>query len=361
MIVVDAHEDLAWNIQTFGRDYLLPVADTRQRESGSSTIARNGNTLIGWPEWIRGNVAVVFATLFVAPASSRMGAWENNCYGNADEAHQLYSSQLDLYHQLAEANPDKLQLIRQGSDLEAVLATWESGDPSGRRVGLVILMEGAEGVREPAEVAHWYERGVRMIGPAWTRTRYAGGTGDPGPFTEAGRALLAEMGKRGMVLDLSHLSEEGTAEALAAYEGPLMASHCNPRALLPTSRNPERHLSDAAIRGVAARDGVIGVVLGNQFLKDGWLPAHGRAGVTLADVAAHIDYHCQIIGDAWHVGVGSDFDGGIGLEKTPSDFDTVADLARIGEALDTRGYSAQQVEAILGGNWLRFLRRTLPA
>ncbi|MGH2544640.1 MAG: dipeptidase [Ardenticatenaceae bacterium] len=361
MILVDAHEDLAWNIQTFGRDYLRPVETTRARERDTETIARNGTTLLGWPEWIEGRVAVIFATLFATPASRRMGEWETNCYEDAEGAHRLYWSQLELYHRLVEAHADKLQLIERRADLEQVLATWEEDSAEPPRVGFVILMEGADGVREPAEVQRWYEGGVRLLGPAWTATRYAGGTQAPGPFTKAGRALLDEMASLGMVLDLSHLSEEGAREALERYEGPTMASHSNARALLAAgSRVPERHLSDEVIIGIAEREGVIGVVLGNSFLKGGWTPGDGRELVTLDDVAVQIDYMCQLIGDARHVGIGSDADGGFGLEKMPTGIDTVADLSRIGNALAARGYREEEIEAILGGNWLRFLRRTLP-
>ncbi len=105
---------------------------------------------------------------------------------------------------------------------------------------------------------------------------------------------------------------------------------------------------------------MIGLVLGNHFLRDGWEPSQGRDVVTLSDVATGIDYICQMLGDAAHVGIGSDFDGGFGLDKVPQGLDSVADLWLIGETLDAHGYNKEDIEAILGGNWLRFLRRALP-
>jgi membrane dipeptidase len=227
-------------------------------------------------------------------------------------------------------------------------------------VGLVLLMEGADGVRSPDELEEWYAGGVRLLGPAWRGTRYAGGTGEPGPLSEAGRSLLKAMAELGLVLDLSHLADEAAHEAIDRYPGALIASHSNPRALHPANARADRHLSDQVIRGIVERDGVIGIVLWNSFLKGEWTPGDGREAVTLADVAVHIDYVCQIAGDARHVGLGSDFDGGFGLDQVPSGMDSVADLRFIGESLAARGYSQPDIEAVLGGNWLHLLRRALP-
>ncbi len=360
MIVIDAHEDLAWNSLTFGRDYLRPVAETRAAEVGSEAPEHNGQSLIGWPEWVQGRVAVVFATLFASPARHRLGDWDRLSYADAEEAHRLYLQQADFYHRWVEDHSDRLALVRTRQDLEAVLATWEGDPPSAPRVGLVLLMEGADGVRHPEELELWWERGVRLLGPAWSGTRYAGGTREPGPLTAEGRALLEAMAEWNLVLDLSHMSDEGALEAIDRYEGPLIASHSNTRALLPNARSPERHLSDLVIQRLAEREGVIGVVLANYFLKDGWRKGDPREAVTLDHVVAHIDHLCQKVGDARHVGIGSDFDGGFGLEHVPVGLDSVADLPRIGEALRARGYREEDVVAVLGGNWLRVLRDALP-
>jgi membrane dipeptidase len=80
----------------------------------------------------------------------------------------------------------------------------------------------------------------------------------------------------------------------------------------------------------------------------------------LEDVFAHIDHVCQLVGDARHVGLGSDFDGGFGLESIPVGLDSAADLRLIGDALSRHGYPAADVEAVLGGNWLHLLERGLP-
>jgi membrane dipeptidase len=168
------------------------------------------------------------------------------------------------------------------------------------------------------------------------------------------------MAELGLILDLSHLAEEAALQALDRYPGPLIASHSNARALLRGSRAPDRHLSDRVIRGIAERGGVVGVVLCNAFLKAGWQRADGRQAVTLHDVAAHIDHVCQVVGDARHVGLGSDFDGGFGVDSVPEGIGSVGDLQAIGGILADRGYEPGDVEAVLGGNWLDRLRRALP-
>ncbi len=360
MILVDAHEDLAWNMLTFGRDYTRSAAETRALEAETEAPSHNGNTLLGWEDWVRGRVALVFATLFAAPERRRVGAWESLCYRDSQEAYALYTRELDAYHRLVDDHPDKFRLILSRSDLEQVLEGWRGDPPIEPRLGLVVLMEGADGVRAPAELEAWFQRGVRILGPAWAGTRYAGGTGDPGPFTEDGLALLQVMAELGMILDLSHLAEQAALQALDGYPGAIIASHCNARALIRNPKYPERHLSDDLIRLLAEREGVIGVVPYNRFLVGDWSPSDGRQRIGLDMVVAQIDHICQLAGDAGHVGLGTDFDGGFGVEAVPTGLDTVADLRLIGDALRARGYAPEEVQAVLGDNWLRLLRGTLP-
>jgi membrane dipeptidase len=252
-------------------------------------------------------------------------------------------------------------LIGTKGDLESVLATWQSDDLTKRRIGIVPLMEGADGIREPKEAEWWLERGLRVIGPAWAGTRYAGGTGEPGPLTPEGRRLLATMADLGLMLDLSHLSDESYLEALDRFPGVALASHSNPRALVKNPRRPERFLSDEMIRRLAARSGVIGVVPHNRFLDSDWTLGEGKARVTLDAVAAAIDHICQVTGSAAHAGLGSDFDGGFGVEGTPAEVDTHADLPKLEAKLAERGYGEKDIAGVMSGNWIELLRRGLPA
>ncbi len=354
-MIVDAHEDIAWNVLTFGRDYMQGVRFIREREQSTAIPQQSGTALLGYDAWCEGQVAVIGATLYVSPERKKLGPWETQTYSTQREAHDFALRQIDVYQRLAEEHP--FRIVRTRSELEQCLATWgQNTDGDQPQIGLVLLMEGADPVLEPEQVVDWFERGVRIIGPAWESTRYAGGTHEPGPLTSDGKRLLARMQELGMILDLSHLAEEAYYQAVDYYEGVMIASHANPRRFLPTSRG----LSDEMIRLLVDRDGVIGVVPYNVFLKPTWVRGDPRQQVTLQDLADVVDHICQLIGDVDHVAIGSDFDGGFGLEHVPADVDTVADLNRLGDILARRGYEPDEIARIMSGNWLRILRMGLP-
>jgi membrane dipeptidase len=361
-LIVDAHEDLAWNILTFGRDYTRAAVDTRQIERGTLAPLLNGDTLLGWSDYQRGKIAVVFSTLFAAPARRKLGDWDVQCYADPNEAHQLYSAQLDAYHRLCEQHPEQFRLLQTRGDLQTHIIQWNPDSPAGAPappVGLVILMENAEGVRSVGELEMWWARGVRIIGPAWAGTRFCGGTREPGPLTAEGFELLEGMASFGFVLDLSHMDEAAVLQTLDRYPGTMIASHANASALLKGLES-NRFLSDRVIQGLLERQGIIGVVPFNRFLLPGWKPRDGRQAVTLEHVIAQIDHICQLAGDAQHVGIGSDFDGGFGLQSVPVEIDTVADLQKLVPRLVQRGYTESDINAILGQNWFNLLRRSLP-
>ena len=356
MIVVDAHEDIAYNKICYGRDYRISAREKRRVEANTEVVTRTGAATVGLPESMVGRVAVVFSTIFVAPAKQQTSPWDNVKYKNPQEAYRLGGEQIDYYQRLADET-EKLRFVRTKADLETVLATWEANaDPAKQQQGLVLLMENADPIVEPQQFEEWYERGVRIVGPAWEATRYCGGTGEPGPLTDLGHELLDVMAGFNALLDLSHMAEQSFLEAVDGYEGQVFASHSNPRHFV----NTDRHLSDEMIRRLAERDGVMGIVLYNRFLKQGWQKADGKAAVPMSVVLDAVDYVCQITGSAAHVGLGSDFDGGFGAESTPEEIDTVADLWTFGDRLRGRGYSDDDIAAILGGNMLRKLRQTLP-
>jgi membrane dipeptidase len=359
-LIVDAHADLAWNMLTFGRDYTRAAADTRQAEVNSKTVEVNGDTLLGWPDYQRGQVACVFATLFAPPIRLKTAGLDESAYKTFDEAHRIYRDQLDAYHRLTDSHPGHFRLIRFQSDLNLLLDDWKNSTESGHPVGLVILMEGAEGIRDVSELEEWHELGLRLIGPAWAGTRFCGGWKEPGPLTADGRKLLSAMADFNFILDLSHMDEAAALQALDFYPGPIVGTHGNCLALLPDYPT-NRQFSNQVIEGIIARDGVIGVVPFNTFLKVGWTRGkNNREEVPLGLLVNHIDHICQMAGDSLHVGIGSDFDGGFGLQSVPPEIDTVADLQNLVSLLTARGYTDTDVENILGGNWLTRLKRDLP-
>jgi membrane dipeptidase len=356
--IIDGHQDIAWNHFNHGRDFTRSAWDTRRREAGTAVAQVYGPCMVGLPDEILGRIAVVCATIFVPPATSKMFPTDRLVFSTPDEAYRLGIQQMDYYHRLADEN-ERIRLIRTRADLDAVLATWAPGTEfADHRLGLVLLMEGADPILEPAQVEEWYARGLRIIGPAWTATRYSGGTKALGPLTDLGRALLDVMAGFGMILDVSHMAPEACLEALDRYEGPLFAGHANP--LHFHKDLIDRNVSDDVIRRIAERDGVVGTMPYNLFLVPGWKLGDRKDAANMNTVIAAIDHVCQITGSARHASIGSDFDGGFGAESTPAGFDTVTDLWAIGDALRARGYDPEDVSAILSGNLLRILRAGLP-
>ncbi|MEW6401741.1 MAG: membrane dipeptidase, partial [Chloroflexota bacterium] len=205
--IVDAHADLAWNILTYGRDYMRSVAETRALEAGSPTVAENGDTLLGWPDYQQGQVCVVFSTLFVCPERWKLSETETQVYKTLAQANKLYRGQLDVYLRLTDEHPDKFRLIRSSGDLGLLLDRWNSPAEKEHPVGLVVLMEGGDGIRDLSDLEEWHELGVRLISPAWAGTRFCGGTKEPGPLTNEGRKLLGAMADYNFILDLSHMDE----------------------------------------------------------------------------------------------------------------------------------------------------------
>ena len=352
MIVLDAHQDIAYNYLKYGRDYRRSALVTRMQEPAGTEAAT-----IGLPEALAGRVALIFSTLFVAPAESD---WKpvgrEKAYKTPQEAYTFASEQLDYYHRLTDET-DQIMLVTDNASLDAVLATWApEADFTKRKQGLVVLMEGADPILEPRQFEEWYERGVRLVGTAWGATRYSGGTSAPGGLTAIGYELLEVMAGFNAILDLSHMAEQAFLESVDRYEGILIASHSNPRKF----RESDRHLSDEMIRRLAERGGVMGIVLYNRFLSNTWKKGDRKTDVTLDTVADAIDYVCQLTGSAAHVGLGSDFDGGFGSESIPAEIDTVADLLKIADVLRGRGYTEADIEAVMSGNMLAKLRQALP-
>lgn len=118
----------------------------------------------------------------------------------------------------------------------------------------------------------------------------------------------------------------------------------------------ERQLSDRQIKLIGERDGVIGAVLANFFLLPGYV-RNQKESVPVAQLVAHIDHVCQVIGDARHAGIGSDLDGGFGRLDIPDPMDSIADMPLIAAGLREKGYAETDVAGIMGGNWVELLRR----
>lgn len=361
-LVVDAHEDITSNMLDAKRDYRRTVAETRALEVGSTQVKWGGDTLLGSDAYQAGHVAFVFSTLFAAPARA---IWEGitedqkkNMYSTADEAHAIYKKEVEMYHQLAEESPEFFRLILSKQDFREHLAQWKAKkEDEVLPTGLTILMECADGVRSVDELPEWWKWGVRLIGPAWKGTRFCGGTREPGGLTDLGRELLAGMQEVGFGLDLSHMDRQAAFDSLDVYEGEILCSHLNAKDIMNAPQT-NRHFEDDLLKEILDRDAVIGVVPFNAFLDGSW--KNGDDRLPMSKLIEQIDHICQLAGNATQVGFGTDFDGGFGVQHTLKEFDSIADLQKVPEALIKLGYTEDDVANIMGLNWCRKLERILP-
>jgi len=159
-----------------------------------------------------------------------------------------------------------------------------------------------------------------------------------------------------MLLDVTHLADQSFWEALGIFQGPVLASHHNCRALV----SGDRQLADEQIKALIARGAVIGAAFDAWMLTPGWVTGVTQPdNCTLENVVDHIDHICQLAGSARHCGLGTDLDGGFGKEQTPRDLDTIADLYKIADILSRRGSSQRDIDGIMYQNWVRFFESAL--
>ncbi len=357
ILFIDGHEDIAYNVFCFGRDYATSAKEIRIREQNTEIPAIAGQATLGWEDWKNANTAIILSTLFTFSKRYQISALETAAFRDADEARKLLLGQVNIYRKLSGEHPDKFSLI---TDRKQMLSLWNTAKSGLEHpVGLVMVIEGAEGIKKPEDVPFWWEQGVRAIGPVWSGGKYCGGTKEHGGFTTEGRKFISIMAELGMGLDLSHMTEESALEALDRYEGVVYASHANARALLP-GVDSERHFTDLTIRRVAERGGVIGVIPYNLFLIPNWTKNSPRDKVTINHLADQIDHICQLTGSADYASIGSDFDGGFGYPDIPLELNTIADIQILPKILFERGYSEEDVRKIFGENMKSILERILP-
>lgn len=360
-LILDGHLDLAWNTASFDRDLTLSLDAMRHEEAAMEDAPFRGRGTVTFPEMRRGGIAICVATLLSrrGPEHRRQARYAR---GDLDYAtrlgcHAAAHGQYACYRHWEATG--EIVLIRTRDGLQRHWQQWRAAENyDDLPVGVILSMEGADPVMSPEMLDCWWEMGLRAIEPAhYGRSHYASGTGTAGPLTAAGRALLAEMQRLGIALDVTHLSDESLQQALDLYDGPVWASHHNCRELVPG----DRQLTDPQIARLCERGGVIGAALDAWMLNRDWVKGQSSpATVSLEDVANHIDHVCQIAGDSLHAGIGSDLDGGFGTEQTPGDLNSIADLQRLAHLLHSRGYTDADVDGVFHGNWLRLWGKSLP-
>jgi len=353
--IIDSHLDLAWNAVSANRDLCQSVEAIRALDEGLTDFQGRREATTSLPELKNAGVRLALATVMgrCNPDKSVTIRMDLS-YRTVEIASAFAASQWEYYELLQRAG--KLLRIETPAALDAY---WEAARSGKAPQGYILAMEGADAILDPDHVATWFSRGVRVISLShYGEGVYAVGTGNSGPLRPGAREVMSRMRQLGIILDVTHLSDPSFAEAMDYWDGPLLASHQNCRALVPG----ERQFSDEQLRRVIERGGVIGTALDNWMLTPGWkLGETPRERVTLNDVADHMDHICQLAGNDRHAAIGSDLDGGYGTEQSPSDLNTITDLQKLAPILSKRGYSNESVGRIFHGNWLNFFQTHLPS
>lgn len=336
----DAHLDLAFLAET-GRDMHASLKECKGRYQPAAVTL---------PSMREDRVRAILATVFTEPIEdlsapdAETGAFAYPA-GDVDAAYRSGMRQLKLY-----------QAWRAAGVIEffgcAIKPRYEQPKPQDAgfeptKVG--VLIENADPIPHPDELEDWW--GVVAIGLTWGKQgRYASGntvpSGEKTGLTDLGREMVRKIDALGIVHDLSHLNDRSTRELLELAEGRVMASHSNPRALLKP--DDQRHITDETIRAVVERDGVIGLNLFTKFLTT----EPRRA--TIAETAAHVEHVCEVAQSRAHVGLGSDFDGGLTSNDLPEGIGRHADIAKLADELSGRGWSDEEINGFTHANWARF-------
>lgn len=326
-MIFDAHLDLAFNaIQ--GRDLTRPEPQPYHDET----------TLVNFPSLKQAGVRICLGTLWAYPKSTD----DPEGYTTPLEARGLARKQLDQY--LRWQDDGHIKILTSGQEVQQ---HWDTHTPESP-LGVIVLMEGADPLLDPEDLQVWHTDGLRVVGLAWGRTRFSGGTGSPGGLTPEGVEMVHALRELGVTLDLSHLAEQAFWEAVELHQK-VIASHSNCQSLVPT----DRHLSDSMIRKIAELDGMIGLVLFSSFIKHGFVKGMPKETVSFADLVPHALHMADLVG--WdHIGLGSDLDGGFGMERTPRELQHLTDLQQFFDLLP-----AEAREKVQFQNWLNWFSKKL--
>lgn len=350
MLLFDAHLDLAFNAVDWNRNLELSIAEIRASEATMTELGRGAGT-VSLPEMRRGELGLCLATMF-----ARLRQTMPSPYGCATaEACYAVGIGHQAYYRAMERRGLMRSIVRR-SDLSDHVSNWNA-DSDKTPLGYLLSMECADMVLDPDHIFEWHERGLRAIGLThYGVNRYGGGTNAQVGLAPEAKPLLKNIEQLKLPLDLTHLSDPAFEDAVSWFGGRVFASHQNARKFA----NWQRQFSDEQIKAVTDRDGVLGMSLDAIMMQEGFVRGATKPTVTLERVADNIDHICQLAGSSRHVGIGSDLDGGYGTEQTPADLNTIADLQRLPEILERRGYSTADIQGVMHGNWIRFFGETLP-
>lgn len=355
--LVDGHNDLPWAIRArFGSRLAdVDLNDTSTLDPPLSTDLRRLRA---------GSVGGVFWSVWVPTELGK------------DEAVRVVLEQIDLVHRMAAAYPDELEIALGAADVRRIHAAG--------RIASLIGAEGGHCIADsPAVLRMLFAAGVRYLTLThWENTAWAdAATAAPehDGLTDFGAALVREMNRLGMLVDLSHASAAAMHDALDATRAPVLFTHSCAAALNPHPRN----VPDDVLRRIPANGGVVMVNFGSYFVDpkvtervaagdaeearlkslhpgdpsavtaglDRWYAEHPMPRVSVAQLADHID-HIRRVAGIDHVGLGSDYDG---LSSLPEGLEDVSGYPTLLAELARRGYSRDDLARVAGLNVLRVM------
>ena len=329
-LLIDTHNDVT-------SDTVKGLDITQSRTTGHTDLARLR----------KGNVGAVFFAAYVSGGFTKTN----------QSAHRALEMIDTIRHDIVERHPAHFALATTAAEIEHARGAG--------KIAALIGIEGGHAIEDsPRLLRQFFTLGVRYMTLTHSNTNaWAGSSGDEAGKTQGltplGRAIVAEMNRLGMIVDISHVSDPTFYDVLAASTAPPFASHSSCRAL----SNIPRNMTDDMIRALAKKGGVIQINFGCEFISQrsaDTSPWTGKAPrgskitpATLAEAVAHIDHVKQLAGiDA--IGIGSDYDG---VECTPTGLEDNSRFPNLTRALLERGYTAEEIHKIYGGNLLRLMRR----
>ncbi len=352
MFILDAHLDLSMNAMEWNRDLTWSVPEIRESEKGMTDKPDREKNTVSLEAMRNGNIGLCVATQIAryVKRDNPLPGWNS-----PQQAWAQTQAQLAWYRTMEDLG--EMVQIRNLEQLNSHIKLWETSKEK-KLIGYILSLEGADSIVSLEYLEKSYEQGLRAIGPAhYGPGTYAYGTDSIGGIGTKGKALLKEIERLGLILDATHLCDISFWETMKHYDGPVWASHNNCRTLV----NHNRQFADEQIQELLNRNAVIGIALDAWMMVPNWVRGKSAPevmGVSLQQMIDNIDHICQLAGNSNHVGIGTDLDGAFGKEQCPTDLDTIADLQKVPQMLENKGYTREDIDNIMHKNFIQFLRNT---
>ncbi len=330
--IIDGHIDLAWNYIALRRRFEDSI-DIKHSNDGKEIVKTEGQASVGFPEIQKGNIRIIFATIWVETNKSLFPTIGPK-YTTISEAVNLAKQQYQYYKSLC--NEYGFIFITSREEFESVICSQPY------KFGIVPIIEGADFIFDKSDLNYWIENGIKIIAPIWQKNQIGCCSELGGDLTTFGKNLIKYMSQKKMIIDISHMSDEAARSTFDCFEGIIINSHTCCRHFIDS----ERLISDWQIQQIHKRNGVIGLMTWKQKLKE-------KSVVDINDFVDHICYIADLTGSVNNIAIGSSMDGGYGVESLPKGMGSIESLNLLQDKMVKRRFSEQDIEAVLYKNWLR--------